>query len=409
LVPKTAAPRTEKGYVNGNAGQPNGWGWSSYDPFEDNAACLWPQSVNTYAQMGRQDARVSSVLRAIGLPIRRTQWRIRTNGATDEVTEFVARNLGLPVEGEDPDKPTPRMRDRFSWSQHLQLALTAQQFGHSIFEQVYRIEGSGPTLRAVLHKLAPRPQSTIAYFDVARDGGLRAVQQWPAGTFTSPGMFVQTNGQMGDAIPVDRLVVYVRDPEPGVWTGNSLLRPAYKHWQLKDELMRIEIAAARRHGIGVPWLKGNESDSEDPARMDELLAVASAYAAASRLVWRSPTAKRPASCRRPAHRWTRAARSNTTTTQIATVALAHFLNLDGKGGSYALASVQADTFVQSVQTVANDIRDTAQAHIVEDLVDLNWGPDEPTRFVGVRRDRFTPGRDRRCAADARQRPPTDPR
>ena len=30
-----------------------------------------------------------------------------------------------------------------------------------------------------------------------------------------------------------------------------------------------------------------------------------------------------------------------------------FLNLDGKGGSYALASVQADTFVQSVQTVAD--------------------------------------------------------
>jgi hypothetical protein len=64
--------------------------------------------------------------------------------------------------------------------------------------------------------------------------------------------------------------------------------------------------------------------------------------------------------------------------QIALVALAHFLNLDGKGGSYALASVQADTFVQSVQTVANEIRDVAQAHIVEDLVDVNWGPDEPT-------------------------------
>jgi hypothetical protein len=411
LVPKTAAPRTEKGYVNGNAGQPNGWGWSSYDPFEDNAACLWPQSVNTYAQMGRQDARVSSVLRAIGLPIRRTQWRIRTNGATDEVTEFVARNLGLPVEGEDPDKPTPRMRDRFSWSQHLQLALTAQQFGHSIFEQVYRLEGSGPTLRAVLHKLAPRPQSTIAYFDVARDGGLRAVQQWPAGTFTSPGMFVQTNGQMGDAIPVDRLVVYVRDPEPGVWTGNSLLRPAYKHWQAKDELMRIEIAAARRHGIGVPWLKGNESDSEDPARMDELLAVASAYAGGSSAGMAltdgeeagimSPTGT-PMDPRRAIEYHDHA---------IATVVLAHFLNLDGKGGSYALASVQADTFVQSVQTVADDIRDTAQAHIVEDMVDLNWGPETRTdaALTGVRRDRFTPGRDGRCAADARQRPPTDAR
>lgn len=391
MAPKTAAPRTEKGYVNGNATQPTGWGGWSNDPFEDNAACLWPKSVNTYAQMARRDARVSSVLRALGLPIRRTQWRIRSNGASDEVTKFVARNLGLPVEGENPDEPTPRVRDRFSWSQHLQLALTAQQFGHAIFEQVYRLEGSGPTMRAVLHKLAPRPQSTIAYFDVARDGGLRAVQQWPAGTFTAPGMFVQTSGQMGDAIPVDRLVVYVRDPEPGVWTGNSLLRPAYKHWQAKDELMRIEIAAARRHGVGVPWLKGNESDSEDPVRMDELLAVASAYSGGSSAGMAltdgeeagimSPQGT-PMDPRRAIEYHDHA---------IATVALAHFLNLDGKGGSYALASVQADTFVQSVQTVANDIRDTAQAHIVEDLVDVNWGPDEPTPLlvfdeIGSRQD-----------------------
>jgi hypothetical protein len=56
-------------------------------------------------------------------------------------------------------------------------------------------------------------------------------------------------------------------------------------------------------------------------------------------------------------------------------ALAHFLNLD-KGGSYAMASVQADTFTQSVQTVADIIRDTAQAHVVEDLVDINYGIDE---------------------------------
>ena len=62
---------------------------------------------------------------------------------------------------------------------------------------------------------------------------------------------------------------------------------------------------------------------------------------------------------------------------MALVALAHFLNLEGKGGSYALASVQADTFVQSVQTVAYDIRDTAQADVVEAIVNWNWGSDEP--------------------------------
>lgn len=381
----TVAPRTEKGYV---VSQP---AWAGpLDQFEIVPELQWPNSVQTYTKMGREDARIASVLRAIGLPIRRTTWRIRPNGARDEVTQFVATNLGLPIEGVSDDVPTPRMRDRFSWRQHLQQALTYQQFGHSVFEQVYRIDGTGPA-RAVLHKLAPRPQSSIAYWQVGTDGGLIGIQQWPAGTFAAPGMFLAAPTSMGTLIDVSRLVVYCRDPDPGVWTGNSLLRPAYKHWKLKDELIRIEAAAARRHGIGVPWIKGNASDSEDETRMDELLKIASQYSggASSGLALTegeeagimSPTGT-PMDPRRAIEYHDH---------QMALVALAHFLNLDGKGGSYALASVQADTFVQSVQTVADDIRDVAQAHVVEDLVDVNWGPDEPAPLlvcdeIGSRQD-----------------------
>lgn len=390
MAPKTAAPVTEKGYVNGLAGWQTAFGFAN-DPFELVPELMWPNSVFTYTRMAREDARVASVLRALALPIRRTAWRIRQNGASDEVTEFVANNLGLPIEDGDVDEPTPRMRDRFSWQQHLQQALTAQQYGHAVFEQLYRIEGSGSKARAVLRKLAPRPQSSISYWNVDRDGGLISVQQWPAGTFTAPGMLVLAPTSMGQAIPVNRLVVYLNDPTPGIWTGNSLLRPAFKHWKLKDELMRIEAAAARRHGIGVPKMKGNAADSLDPARMNELLAIASAYRGGESAGLAitdgeefdivSPRGT-PMDPRRAIEYHDH---------QIALVTLAHFLNLDGKGGSYALASVQADTFVQSVQTVADDIRDTAQAHVVEDIVDVNWGPDEPSPLlvfdeIGSRQD-----------------------
>jgi hypothetical protein len=386
VAPKTAAPRSEKGYVI-SAPQ-----WAGpLDPFEIVPELQWPNSIQTYTKMGREDARIASVLRAIGLPIRRTTWRIRPNGARDEVVQFVATNLGLPVEGVSDDVPTPRMRDRFSWRRHLQQALTAQQHGHAVFEQVYRIEGSGANTRAVLHKLAPRPQSSIAYWQVAQDGSLVGIQQWPAGTFAAPGMFIASPTSMGSLIGVKQLVVYVRDPDPGVWTGNSLLRPAYKHWKLKDELIRIEAAAARRHGIGVPWIKGNASDSEDEARMDELLAIASQYSGGAS-AGLALTEGEEAGIMSPAGTPMDPRRAiEYHDHQMALVALAHFLNLDGKGGSYALASVQADTFVQSVQAVADDIRDVAQAHIVEDLVDVNWGPDEPTPLlvfdeIGSRQD-----------------------
>ena len=386
MAPKTAAPRTEKGYV---VAQPM---WAGpLDQFETVPELMWPNSVHTYTRMAREDARIASVLRAIGLPIRRTAWRIKPNGARDEVVEFVARNLGLPVEGESEDEPTTRARDRFSWRAHLAYALTAQQFGHAVCEQVYRLEGAGANARLVLHKLAPRPQSSIAYWNVAPDGGLVSVQQWPAGTFNAPGMFVLAPASMGEAIDVSRLVVYTRDADPGVWTGNSLLRPAYKHWRLKDELIRIEAAAARRHGIGVPWIRGNDSDSEDDERMDALLEIASKYTGGAS-AGLALTAGEEAGIMSPAGTPMDPRRAiEYHDHQMALVALAHFLNLDGKGGSYALASVQADTFVQSVQTVADDIRDTAQAHVVEDLVDVNWGEDEPAPLlcfdeIGSRQD-----------------------
>lgn len=389
---KTAAPRTEKGYVLSSAGA-TGWGGPT-DQFEQTTDLIWPLSVWTYTRMVREDARISSVLRAIGLPIRRTAWRIRQNGARDEVTEFIARNLSLPIEGAaDEDEPQARTRGRFSWDKHLQQALMALRYGHSVFEQVYRLEGEGANARAVLRKLAPRPQATIAKWNVDRDGGLVSIEQHPSSgfTMTSGGLAIPAGGPLDSTIPVNQLIVYAHEPDPGVWIGNSLLRPAYKHWKLKDELMRIEAAAARRHGIGVPVMKGNQSDSEDPERMDELLAIASAFRGGEtaglaitegeEFAIASPSGT-PMDPRRAIEYHDH---------QMALVALAHFLNLDGKGGSYALASVQADTFVQSVQTVADDIRDTAQAHVVEDLVDLNFGEDEPTPLlvfdeIGSRQD-----------------------
>jgi hypothetical protein len=388
LAPKTVAPRTEKGYINPIPGNLTAWGLPMLDRYELNPDLTWPNSVFTYGRMVREDARIASVLRALGLPIRRTRWQIRPNGAQDVVVSHVAASLGLPIEGDNDDKPTPRTRGSFSWAKHLQQALTCQQFGHSVFEIVYGepVNGLFP-----LRKLAPRPQSSIAYWNVDRDGGLISVQQWPAGTFGGPGMLVMAPTQMGQAIPVDRLVVYTRDMDPGVWVGNSLLRPAYKHWVWKDELMRIEAAAIRRHGIGVPVIWGNDADSGDEERMDELLELASNYGGGesagmaltkdelAAILSPSGTPMDP----RRAIEWHDHA--------MAVVALAHFLNLEGKGGSYALASVQENTFVQSVQTVAEDIRDVFQANVIEDIVDRNWGPDEPAPLltfeeIGSRQD-----------------------
>lgn len=352
-----AVPQVEAGYVNDGLGQ--------WDRDEKVMALQWPSSNHIFSRMASEDGRVASLLQAIGLPIRRTVWRIDQNGASDEVTEFVARDLGLSISGADLTIPLGRSRDRFSWSQHLQWALLMLDYGHSFFEQVYRIDDAG---QAHLRKLAPRPQATIAQINVALDGGLESIEQH------SPTSNSVVYGVKPAIIPVDRLVAYVRDPKPGQWIGRSLLRPAYKHWLLKDELMRIEAATARRNGMGVPVVTTGDADDQDQVSIAKK--IASGFQGGNHSGVGLPNGwemeLKGVSGNLPDLRQAIEYHDK----QIALAGLAHFLNLD-RGGSYALASVQADTFVQSVQTFAEHIATTASAHVVEDLVDVNWGPDEP--------------------------------
>ena len=63
--------------------------------------------------------------------------------------------------------------------------------------------------------------------------------------------------------------------------------------------------------------------------------------------------------------------------QIARAVLAHFLNLGTETGSWALGSTFANFFTDSLNAVAQHIAEVTQQHVIEDLVDLNWGPEEP--------------------------------
>ena len=356
---KTAAPTYEKGYVADAAPD----GWVNWDPFEKTPELQWPACIPVYSRMEREDGRVSSVLQAIGLPIRRTPWRIDPNGAEDEVVDFVSRNMSLPIVGQDAIENPSRTRDRFSWAEHLRTALTMLQYGHSVCEQVYRRGDDG---RFWIRKLAPRPQRTISAFNVALDGGLDSITQLaPA----SNGKIIY--GVQPLEISINRLVVYTRDMEPGRWYGKSLLRPSYKHWLLKDELMRIEAAGARRNAIGVAI--GTAAREDDKDEVDQMQKLASSLRAGMSsgvgLAQGQTLELAGVQGNLPDIR----AAIEYHDKQIALAGLAHFLNLDGKGGSYALANVQESTFTQSTQSTGEVIRDIATAHIVEDLVDINFG------------------------------------
>lgn len=342
------APTSEVGYSN--AGSESGW-WSSLED-EHVPELRWPLSVGVFDKMRKSDAQVISALLAVKLPIERTSWRLDPNGSRPEVYVPLAEDLGLPVAGADP-APLRRTKDRFSWSEHLRLALLKLDFGHSVFEPVYRFDGQLMRLR----KLAPRLPRTLTAWNVARDGGLISVEQYG----------------VSRPIPVERLVVYTHNREGGSWQGQSILRPAWKAWYLKDPTLKTWVQTIDRNGMGVPIYEAADGETDLASGLALAKGIRSgqnsgaALPPGAKLTLQGVTGQLPDA--EPAVRYF--------DEQIARAVLAHFLNLGTQTGSWALGSTFADFFVSSLQATAQSIADTANQHIVEDWVDYNFGEDEP--------------------------------
>lgn len=324
---------------------------------EDNWELRFPHSARVFAKMGREDAQVTSVLRAVTLPIRRATWFVEPNGAPDDIVAAVCEDLRLRAKGEDPNKPFAPRTGRVSWEKHLEQALKAMQFGHMFFEQVYEPGADG---REHLVKLAPRWPGTIDAINVDDDGGLMSIRQTAA-----------AGARRGDdvrEIPVDRLVAYVFDDEGSQWTGKSVLRPAYKHWKLRDSLLRLELSTLDRNGMGVPVYTGSEVARDPDKDLADGQGIVEGFRAGEHAGASIPAGSKLQLLGTSGQLVSPREAINYHDSMIAKSVLAHFLNLEGKGGSYALAETQSDLFIQSLQTTAEWLADIATQHVVEDLV-----------------------------------------
>jgi hypothetical protein len=343
------------------------WSALAAETTETNPELRWPKSLEVYDKMRREDSQVGSVLRAVTLPIRSARWSIDPAGASDEVVALIAGDLGLPVKGRSIEPPL-RTKGRFSWGEHLRMALLELVYGHSFFEQVYKVEAG----RVHLRKLAWRPPRSIAKIEVAADGGLIAIEQRGVGSAPI-------------RIPADRLVAYINDREGANWFGQSLLRTAYKNWLLKDRMLRAQALTVERNGLGVPVYEGapvpddaQGADREkwEKSEKDGGLELAKGFRAGeaagasipngAKLTLMGVTGDLPDTDKPIRYH----------DEQIARAVLAHFLNLGTETGSWALGSTFANFFTDSLNAVAEHIQAITQQHVIEDLVDANWGESE---------------------------------
>jgi hypothetical protein len=387
FVPSSAA-RSEKGYTI--AATPQQW-WTDLAG-EETPELRWPNSVGVFERMASTDTQVESALAAITSPILRTTWAIDGLGCDPAVVAHVANDLGLPVlpdkvEGDTildrfarmDDVAANRTRGRFSWTEHLETAVVDHLvYGHAIFEQIYYpivpAETGGDGLFH-LRKLGYRPARTIAAFNVAADGGLISITQ------KSPeyggAAVIGFGANNGPELKVDRLVAYVHRKRGGNWQGRSALRSAYKNWLLKDRELRVQDQVIERNGLGIPTYTAPDGSA---AQLQAGLDITSALRAGdnsgvavpkdAKLEILGVTGTLPQIL--PVIRYH--------DESILKSVLANVLNLGQSAGtgSWALGTTLEQVKNLAVEVVAENIRDTATKHIIEDLVDINYGPTEPS-------------------------------
>ncbi len=341
------------------------------DSTEETAELRFPESAIVYDRMRKTDGQHAAVLRAAMLPLQRTAWRLSGGDVNPKVMAFVESELGLAGRA-------GRQRRRGQgvvWSEHLRLAMLQLVFGFMPFEQVYVVgppsagqEGLSGDV-AHLRKLAPRLPRTLTQTPrVERDGGLAGIVQTVAGAAADK----LAGTSAGEAfIPVDRLAMFVHEREGADWTGTSIFRASYKHWLIKDGLLRLGPMVAERNGMGVPVVYFTE-EADRKAALDiatRVRAGADSGAALKNgmkldLVGVSGSTRDEL----PLIRYHDEAAGRST--------LAMFLNLGHDRGSQSLGETFADFFVMSLDAVADSIAETTTEHVIRDLVELNFGPDE---------------------------------
>ena len=323
----------------------------------------WPTSVTTFDQM-RTDSQLAALITAVMHGVTQLRFLISPNGARPELVTEIAQDLNVPIQGKE-DEPMGRMKKRFSHQRFCSQAMLAVLYGHMYFEQVGNIVDGKWRLR----KLAPRMPQTIRAINVAEDGGLVSIQQWGTN---------QILGGQGigipPEIPVDRLAAFVFQQEGYSWVGRSMMRDCFKDWVIKDRLMRIEAINHERAG-GVPYANAPQGATvKEIEDLDQLMRQFKIGESSGMALPFGADLNIAKGMNSDIDKTIK--RYNESMARKFMMMVANLAQGGQHVGSYALGDIFDDLWHIAQRAVAQWYCDIVNEHIIEDIVDWNYGEDE---------------------------------
>jgi hypothetical protein len=241
--------------ARGGSGRLHTGGFLDYD--ELNPQLRGKMGIRAMEKMWRSDADVRRSLALVTTP---------AATCTFEVDPFVADDA------DGPSKEDEEAADFVRWAlmdhmnpnlpSHAWTAMTvAGRAGFAPFETLWELtEWRGRPVWTYRTLDLRRPQSIDRW--VQEEDRLIALEQFVPGG----------QGMRSATIPIEDLVYYRVGAEGDNWEGQSLLRPAYKHWKFKDGIELIEAMGIERWAIGVPIAyPPNGANDDDLDAVEEAL------------------------------------------------------------------------------------------------------------------------------------------
>lgn len=313
---------------------------------EYNAELSDIKGIAIYDKMRKSDASVRAAISATQLPIRRASWFIETASKDEKdiaVRDFVERALFDEMS--------------ITWDDFLRQALLMLPYGVMVFEKVFDVREIDGKSFVIWSKFAPRLPKSITTWETTE--GELGIQQLD-------------NSGNSASIPMEKLLVFVNEMEGENWWGTSLLRAAYKHWFIKSNLERIDSVAHERQGLGIPFVTLSDSASEaDVSKAKNILKNLRASDRGYLIEYPELSVEfkdMKSSTTRDPHK-----SISYHNREIVLSVLAQFLDLgSGGGGSRALSEDHTNLFLQSLEAIANSIKDIVNKFAIKELVDLNF-------------------------------------
>lgn len=318
-----------------------------------NANFTGAQLIRQVEIMRRSSSTVRGTLLVVKLPILSANWGIDPaqlpDGGIDErdqeIRDFVYREL---------------FKRNVNFYDFLRQGSTHLDFGYSVFEKIYELTDFLGQTRIGINKLGFRKQKTIFRWEMS-DGG-DGIHQLVA------------DGSSYD-IPREKLIIFTNEKEGDNHEGVSLLRYAYKDWDILDKLQIVNAVALEKMGVGVPIVSARENQTPSPDDVEKAEEVAQNIRANEASFLSMPASMEIEMLDMKANTTKEIIPSlNYHDRRISASIIAGFTELGGQSGSgsQSLSKDLTSLFMKAEEATARTIQSTIQEDLIKQLVDLNY-------------------------------------